>query len=110
MRLFTINSERLPMVCFLAGLLFNAAGLYVGLEHSLAIGGMIFGWLCCAFGVVLFVLQILERPAKSEATRLSSKFISVGPTASMPAVPIVENQHAAARPTLRNGSTLSLGH
>lgn len=95
MRLFTINSDRLPMVFLLSGLLLNAAGLYVGLEHSLAIAGMIVGWLCCAFGVVLFVLQLLEHPQKPGATRLSSKFISAGSTVIMPVVPNGENEQAA---------------
>lgn len=91
MRLPTITSERLPMVWFLSGLLLNAIALLVGLESSVAFAGMIIGWLCCAFGLILFVLQLQERPTKSVATRLSSDFISAGSAVQMPA-PKSENQ------------------
>ncbi len=43
MRLPTITSERLPMVCFLSGLLLNAAALFVGLENSVAFAGLLIG-------------------------------------------------------------------
>jgi hypothetical protein len=79
------------MVLFLFGLLLNAAALFVGLEGSLVFAGLIIGWLCCAFGLVLFVLQLQERPTKSAATRLSPDFISAGSTVEMPA-PKSENQ------------------
>ena len=91
MRLPTITSERLPMVWFLSGLLLNAAALLVGLDNSIAFAGLIIGWLCCAFGLVLFLLQLQERPAKSAATRLSADFISAGSTVQMPA-PKADNQ------------------
>ena len=97
MRLFTIIFERLPIVWFLLGLLFNAAGLYVGFEYSLAFGYMIVGWFCCAYGLVLFVTRLLERPTTSAATRLSPKFISAGSTVMMPAIPNVENEQATER-------------
>ena len=97
MRLFTTNFERLPMLWFLSGLLFNAAGLYLGFEYSLAFGFMIVGFLCCAFGLVIFVLQLQERPRKSAATRLSPKFISAGSTVIKPAMPNVENEQATER-------------
>ncbi len=94
MRLFTTVFERHPMVWFLLGLLFNAAGLYLGFEYSLAFGYMIIGWFCCAYGLVLFVLRLLERPKTSAATRLSPNFISAGSTVMMPAMPSVENEQA----------------
>jgi len=97
MRLFTINSERLPMAWFLIGLLFNATGLYLGFEYSLAFGCMIVGSLCCAFGLALFVLQLMEPPRRSAATRLSPNFISAGSTAVLPATPNVENEQATER-------------
>ena len=97
MRLFTTVFERLPMVWILLGLLFNAAGLLLGFEFSLAFGYMIVGWACCAYGVVVFVLQRGERPRRSEATRLSPKFISAGSTAIMPAPSNVQDEHATAR-------------
>ncbi len=92
MRLFTNIFERLPMVWFLVGLLFNAAGLYLGFEYSLAFGYMIVGWFCCAYGVALFVFRLQERPRTSAATRLSPNFISAGSTVMMPAMPNVENE------------------
>ena len=97
MRLFTTVFERHPMVWFLLGLLFNAAGLYLGFEYSLAFGYMIIGWFCCAYGLVLFVLRLLERPKTSAATRLSPNFISAGSTGIMPAMPNVENEQATER-------------
>ncbi len=94
MRLFTIIFERIPMVWFLLGLLFNAVGLYLGFEYPLAFGYMIVGWFCCAYGVVLFALRFRERPRTSAATRLSPNFISVGSTGTMPAMPNVEIEQA----------------
>ena len=94
MRLITTVFERIPMVWFLLGLLFNAAGLYLGFEYSLAFGYMIVGWFCCAYGLVLFVFRLRERPRTSAATRLSPNFISAGSTVIMPAMPNVENEQA----------------
>jgi len=94
MRLFTTNHERLPMVWVLLGLLFNAAGLYLGFEYSMAFVYMIVGWLCCVFGATVFVLQRQERPRSSTATRLSPKFISAGATVIMPAMQTGENGQA----------------
>ena len=94
MRLLTTIFERLPMVWFLLGLLFNTAGLYLGFEYPLAFGYMIVGWICCAYGLVLFLFRLWERPRTSTATRLSPNFISVGSTGTMPAMPNVENEQA----------------
>ena len=57
MQIFTIIFERLPMVWFLLGLLFNATGLYLGFEYSLAFGYMLVGWACCAYGLAILVLR-----------------------------------------------------
>ncbi len=84
MRLFTVVFERLPMVWILLGLLFNAAGLLLGFEFSLAFGYMMVGWVCVAYGVAVFVLRLGERPQQSAETRLSPKFISAGATVVMP--------------------------
>jgi hypothetical protein len=70
--------ERLPSVWFLLGLLFNAAGLYLGFEFSLSFGYMVVGWFCCAYGLALFFFRMRERPRGTEATRLSPKFIADG--------------------------------
>jgi len=82
-------------MCFLLGLLFIAAGLYLGFDSALALVFLIVGCVCCAFGLALFVLQLMEPPEKSAATRLSPKFISVGSTAMMPAVSNVDSQQRA---------------
>ena len=92
MQLFKLSSERLPMVWFLLGLLFNAAGLFLSFEFSVAFGYMIVGWLCCAFGLLLFVLQLMEPEKKSAKTRLSPGFISAGATTAMPAMSRTENE------------------
>ncbi len=97
MRLYTTRFERLPMVCFLLGQLFIAVGLYLGLDHSVALVSIIVGCGCCVFGAAIFVLQLLERPKKSEATRLSPNFVSAGSTIVMPAMPNVENEQATGR-------------
>ncbi len=94
MRLFTTVFERLPMVWLLLGLLFNAAGLYLGFEYSLAFAYMIVGWFCCAYGLALFVFRLQERPRTTAATRLSPNFVSAGSTVVMPAMPNVENEQA----------------
>ncbi len=94
MQLFTMKSERVPMIWFLLGLLFNAAGLFLSFEFSLAFAYMIVGWLCCGFGLLLFVLQLMEPPGKSAETRLSPKFISAGSTVAMPAMSNVESEPA----------------
>lgn len=94
MRLLKIGPERLPMVWFLLGLLFNAAGLFLSFEFSVAFGYMIVGWLCCVFGIVIFVLQRMEPKKKSTATRLSSGFISAGETIAMPAKSNVDGEPA----------------
>jgi hypothetical protein len=84
MRLFTVVFERLPLVWILLGLLFNAAGLLLGFEFSLAFGYMMIGWVCVAYGVAVFVLKLGERPKQSAATRLSPDFISAGGAAVAP--------------------------
>jgi len=82
------------MVWFLLGLMFVAAGLYLGFETSLTFAYLIVGCLCCVFGIALVVLQFLERPTRPSATSLSPKFISAGATVVMPVMPIADNEQA----------------
>ena len=84
MKLVTIVFERLPMVWFLLGLLFNAGGLYLGFEYSAAFFYMMIGWFCCAYGLTLFFFQLREKPKKSADRRLSPNFISAGETTIFP--------------------------
>ena len=94
MRSFFAKPERLPILCFLLGLLLIAAGLYLGFDSALAFVFLIVGCVCCAFGLALFVLQLMEPPKKSAEKRLSPGFISVGETVAMPATSNVENEQA----------------
>ncbi len=96
MKMFEIVFERIPMVWFLLGLLFNAAGLYLGFEFSLAFAYMIIGWFCCAYGLALFVFRFQERPKSSAATRLSPKFVSAGSAVVMPGTPTGGDAQATA--------------
>ena len=98
MQLFTIVFERLPMVWFLLGLLFNALALYIGFEASMFFVYLIVGWGCCIYGLALFVLQRMEKPKQSEKTRLSPNFISAGETSAMPVVPKEDREAAPEQP------------
>ena len=98
MQVFNIVFERLPMVWFLLGLLFNALALYLGFEASMFFVYMILGWGCCIYGLALFVLQKMEKPKQSAKTRLSPNFISAGATTAMPAIPKEEREAAAEQP------------
>ena len=87
MKIFNIIFERLPMVWFLLGLLFNALALYVGFENKMSFVYWAGGWACCVYGLALYFLQHRERPRQSAKTRLSPNFISAGATTVMPAIP-----------------------
>ena len=45
MQVFNIVFERLPMVWFLLGLLFNALALWIGFEASMFFVYLILGWV-----------------------------------------------------------------
>ena len=96
MQLFNIIFERLPMVWFLLGLLFNSLALYLGLDSSLFFVYLIVGWGCCAYGLAIFFLQKLERPKQAEATKLSPNFISAGATTAMPSPAAQQDSQAPA--------------
>ena len=95
MQVFNIVFERLPMVWFLLGLLFNALALWIGFEASMFFVYLILGWGCCIYGLALFVLQKMDKPKQSAKTKLSRNFISVGGGSMMPAAPNEERQAAA---------------
>ncbi|MGI9199701.1 MAG: hypothetical protein ACR2QL_01480 [Woeseiaceae bacterium] len=82
------------MVCLLFGLLLVAIGLLLGLEGAASISATILGLLISVFGLILFVLQLQERPKQSTATRLSPEFISAGANTQMP-TPQVDQERAA---------------
>lgn len=97
MQLFNIVFERLPLVWFLLGLLFNALALYLGFEASMFFVYLIVGWGCCIYGLALLVLQRMEKPKQSEKTKLSPNFISAGATTMMPAASGADREPAADR-------------
>lgn len=99
MKLFTTIFERLPMVWFLLGLLFNATGLYLGFEYPLAFAYLLVGWFCCAYGLALFVIRFQERPRTSAAMRLSPEFMQDGDTGIMQVTPEPENKPATEHTT-----------
>ena len=76
--------ERLPMVWFLLGLLFNATGLYLGFEYPLSFWYMIVGWFCCAYGVAIYVFRLGERLKAPAETRLSPNFVAAESTHAAP--------------------------
>ena len=85
MQLPTITQERQPMLFLLFGLLLVAVGLLIGFDSGAAIGAIIVGLLVSVFGIILFFLQVQERPRQSARTKLSPEFISAGPTTQMAA-------------------------
>ena len=94
MQVFNIIFERLPMVWFLLGLLFNSMALFLGLDSSMFFIYLFVGWGCCAYGLAIYFLQLRERPKQAAGTRLSPNFISAGESAVMPAMQT--NQEAPA--------------
>ena len=98
MQVFNIVFERLPMVWFLLGLLFNALALWIGFDASMFFVYMILGWGCCIYGLALLVLQRMDKPKQSAKTKLSPNFISAGATTMMPVVPKEEREAAANEP------------
>jgi hypothetical protein len=95
MQVFNIIFERLPMLWFLLGLLFNALALYVGFESKLSFLYWAIGWSCCVYGLAIYFLQQRERPRQSEKTRLSPNFISAGSTTVASSLPKTEPAQAA---------------
>ena len=92
---FSIVQERVPLVWILVGLLFNAAGLYLGFEFGLTFVYMIVGWFCCAFGIALLMFQLREKPRATARTRLSPNFISAGSEQAFPTTPAANSDSAA---------------
>lgn len=96
MQVPTITQERQPMLFLLFGLLLVAVGLLFGLDSGAAIGATIVGLLVSVFSIILFFLQLQERPRQSAGTKLSPEFISAGHTTQMAApTPSEENERPA---------------
>jgi len=84
MRLTSNIFERLPQAWVLVGLLIIATGVYLGFDYSLVFAYLGIGIICFLYGLVMFLLLLLEGPGKSNARPLSRDFISIGATAIMP--------------------------
>ncbi len=56
--------EKIPQLCFLVGLLFISAGLYVGFEYVLTAYYVGLGVLCCTYGIGLFLLRLRRREGR----------------------------------------------
>jgi len=84
MKLTSQIFERLPQVWVLVGLLIIASGLYLGFDYSLVFVYLGLGIVCFLYGLVLYVLLLLEGPSKAKARPLSRDFISIGETVVMP--------------------------
>ncbi len=76
--------ERVPGVWVLLGLLFIAAGLFLGFEFTLSFVYMLVGLFCCAFGSALFLFRLREHPRSSTDRRLSPNFVSAGTIQATP--------------------------
>lgn len=53
--------ERIPQFWFLLGLLFFATGLYLGFEFAFSFWYMAVGFVCCAYGVGIFLVRLSHR-------------------------------------------------
>ena len=57
--------ERIPQFWFLLGLLFIAAGLYLGFEYVLSFYYLALGALCCVYGLAIFMMRLNYRQSPS---------------------------------------------
>lgn len=85
MRLISDIFNRLPQVWLLLGLLIFSTGLYLGFDYSLVFVYLGVGSLCFLYGLLLFIVLLLDGPSKSKTRPLSRNFISIGATVIMPA-------------------------
>ncbi len=85
MRLTSKSIERLPQAWVLVGLLIITTGVYLGFDYSVVFVYLGIGIVSFVYGLVLFVLRLLDGPGKSNARPLSRDFISAGATVIMPA-------------------------
>ena len=63
--------KRVPQFWFLLGLLFIAAGWFLGFEFTVPFGYVAIGIACCFFGIGIFLTRLLYRqnqPAAEQTT------------------------------------------
>jgi len=53
--------ERIPQFWFLLGLVFFTAGLYLGFEFAPTIWIVGIGFVCCMYGVGIFLVRLRHR-------------------------------------------------
>ena len=63
--------ERIPQFWFLLGLLFIAAGLYLGFEYVLSFYYCALGGLCCVYGLAIFLMRLNYRQNRPVAEQTS---------------------------------------
>jgi hypothetical protein len=56
--------EKVPQFWLLIGLLFIAAGLYIGFEYVLTTYYVGLGIVCCGYGIGIYVLRLRNRQSK----------------------------------------------
>ncbi len=95
MKLVSDIFERLPQVWVLVGLLIISGGLYLGFDYSLIFVYLGVGILCFVYGVVLYVMLLLEGPKKSNARPLSRNFISAGAPVAMTSSSVEQESSAS---------------
>ncbi len=83
MKLVSDIFERLPQVWVLLGLLFIAAGLYLGFDYSLVWIYFGIGLVCLLYGALLFFFLQREGRPTSKGRTLSRDFISIGSAVPM---------------------------
>ncbi len=79
--------ERIPQFWFLLGLLFIAAGLYLGFEFALSFAYITLGFSCCAYGVGIFLVRLRYRqsPQAVAQTPAPAEPVSAEPVHAEPA-------------------------
>ena len=53
--------ERIPQFWFLLGLLFVTGGVYLGFEFTLTFWYIALGFVCCTYGVGIFLARLRHR-------------------------------------------------
>ena len=56
--------EKVPQFWLLMGLLFIGAGLYIGFEYVLTTYYVGLGFLCCGYGLGIYVLRLRHRQSE----------------------------------------------
>jgi hypothetical protein len=58
--------ERVPQFWILIALLFFSAGMYIGFEYVLTMYYVGLGFICCGYGLGIFMLRLRHRQGRKE--------------------------------------------